>query len=115
MNDNKDNNDNHDTDGSNRHGEGDANYFPYTVGNNIKVGSNTLTVGSDTILMVGSNEVRGRYIVRKQKLTVKPYVREANWFSIALPMLAQVRKLDLATDRTKWSTQLPKYLLSLYN
>ena len=54
-----------------------------TIGSNIKVGSQTLTVGSNT-LTVGSNEVRGRYIVRIRKVTVKPYVRDENLFSIAL-------------------------------
>ena len=63
----------------------------------------TQTVGSNMILMVGSNEVRGRYIVRIQNLTVKPYVRDANLFCIALSMLEHVGKLDLAT--TKFSDQ----------
>ena len=39
------------------------------------------------ILMVGSNEVRGRNIVPIRKLTVKPYVRDVKVFSIDLSML----------------------------
>ena len=67
------------------------------------------------ILMVGSNEEPGRYIVRIRILTVNPYVQDANLFSIAFSMIAHVRKLDLATDKTQGSIQLSKYLLSLYN
>ena len=65
----------------------DANFFPYPVGSNIKVGSNTLTVGSNMILMFGSNAMCGRYIVRIRKLTAKPYFRVGNIFSADISML----------------------------
>ena len=72
--------------------------FPYNVVATLRLVA-TQTVGSNMILMVGSSAVRGRYIVRIRKLTVKPYVLDANLFSIALPILAHVRELDLVTDK----------------
>ena len=59
----------------------------------------TQTVGSNMILMVVSNAVRARYIVRIRKLTVKSYVWDSKLVSKALPILAHVRELDLATDK----------------
>ena len=61
--------------------------------------SQLITVGSNMILMVVSNAVRARYIVRIRKLTVKPYVRDSKLVSKALPILAHVRELDLTTDK----------------
>ena len=42
-------------------------FFLYTVGSNIKVGSNWLMVGSNSLLMVGSNVIRVQSLREKNR------------------------------------------------